>query len=87
MSNRIARNRRKARRRRDKLLYRVTFPAPGVATSVTTTDYGHMIMVTCYFDEGQRVNAAQCVADRLWRHMEPVVQRLEAYVMARPWPH
>jgi hypothetical protein len=84
MSNRIARNLRKARRRRNKLLLQwMSFPAPGVVSRVSLVDYDHMIMVTCYFDEGQRVHAAQCVADRLWRHMEPVVQRLEAYVMAR----
>lgn len=84
MSDRQARNRRKARKRLDKLIASAeALPAPaGWTFNCHTFDYGRVLALCIQRDTDGLRNGVSTFADRLYRHMDAVPQRLAGRLLA-----
>lgn len=83
MSNRKARNRRKARKRKAKVLAQRFPDLRGFDVSLRESDYGHRLTVVVTRQADNLRNGVTTFADRLWRHMDQEPSRLIAKLL--PW--
>lgn len=81
MSDRQQRRQRKARRRRTKLLSR-SYNLRGMTVHLQEFDYGHAFTTMLQRDSDGARCAVVCHADRLWRHMECVPDRMIGKLVA-----
>lgn len=83
MSNRRARNHRKAAKRRAKILAQRFPDIHGFDVSLQERDYGHRLTVVVTRQADNLKNGVTTFADRLWRHMDQEPSRLLAKIV--PW--
>lgn len=80
MSNRQQRNRKKARRRREKILG--SFPdVRGFRIYADVFDYGCSMRVSAFRQADGVEFGVLMTVDRLWRHMESMPQRLVYHLL------
>lgn len=88
MSDRHARNHRKARKRMAKLLREANaLPVPeGFSVHAEASDFGYRLTMCVQRDADGCRNAATVLADRLWRRMNGMPAMLVGFLGRARWP-